>query len=204
MASAESLALRPTRTSAPSQAQTRIIMAALKLFAERGVGGTSLQMIADEIGVTKAAVYHQYKTKDEIVRAVAETELARLETVLDAAEAESSPDRIRQNVIERIIDLAVERRREVSPLLNDPLIGRLYARDNRLLRVLDRLNVLLMGDDDEPESAFATAMLMAALSGAVMHPLVVDRDDETMRRQLLHLARRFLGIPDDVGPEPVA
>ena len=41
-------------------AQTRIIEAALVLFAEHGISGTSLQMIADAIGVTKAAVYHQY------------------------------------------------------------------------------------------------------------------------------------------------
>ena len=33
----------------------RIIDAALELFAEHGVGGTSLQMIADRVGVTKAA-----------------------------------------------------------------------------------------------------------------------------------------------------
>jgi hypothetical protein len=32
-----------------------------------GVGGTSLQMIADAIGVTKAAVYHQFNTNEEIV-----------------------------------------------------------------------------------------------------------------------------------------
>ena len=29
-------------------------------------------MIADKIGVTKAAVYHQYQTKEEIVLAAAE------------------------------------------------------------------------------------------------------------------------------------
>ena len=34
----------------------RIIAAAVDLFAEHGVGGTSLQMIADYVGVTKAAV----------------------------------------------------------------------------------------------------------------------------------------------------
>ena len=43
--------------------------AALELFARNGVGGTSLRMIADELGVTKAAVYHQYNTKDEIIYA---------------------------------------------------------------------------------------------------------------------------------------
>jgi AcrR family transcriptional regulator len=47
---------------APSAAQTRVIAAALELFSRNGVGGTSLQMIADEIGVTKAAIYYQYKT----------------------------------------------------------------------------------------------------------------------------------------------
>ena len=48
-------------------AQTRVIEAALDLFAEHGISGTSLQMIADGLGVTKAAVYHQFPTKDEIV-----------------------------------------------------------------------------------------------------------------------------------------
>jgi hypothetical protein len=38
-------------------------------------------------------------------------------------------------------------------------------------------------------------MLIAAISGAVIHPFVVDLDDETLRSQLLGLARRFLGLP---------
>ena len=50
-----------------SAAQTRIIDATLPLFGDHGVSGTSLQMIADRLGVTKAAVHHQFPTKDEIV-----------------------------------------------------------------------------------------------------------------------------------------
>ena len=53
-------------------AQARTVAASLELFAQRGVGGTSLQMIADAIGVTKAALFYQFKTKDEIVLAAAE------------------------------------------------------------------------------------------------------------------------------------
>jgi AcrR family transcriptional regulator len=71
-------------------AQIRVITAALELFGRHGVGGTSLQMIADEIGVTKAAVYHQYRTKNEIVLAAAESELAILEGVVERAEAQRS------------------------------------------------------------------------------------------------------------------
>ena len=61
-----------TRTAA----QTRVLDAALVLIAEHGVSGTSLQMIADAMGVTKAAVYRQFRTKDEIVIAITEREMA--------------------------------------------------------------------------------------------------------------------------------
>ncbi len=79
-----------------SAAQMRILNAATALFAEYGVGATSYGMIADALGVTKGAVYHQFKTKDEIIIAVAEMELAKLEDALQAAEAEDSPVRGRE------------------------------------------------------------------------------------------------------------
>ena len=168
--------------------------AALREFAKNGVGGTSLQMIADAIGVTKAAVYHQYRTKDEIVRAVAGAEFDRLETVLDMAESEVDGDRARRTALTMIIDLAVERRRQNSTILTDPLVGRLFARDQRPVKVVQRLNRLLMGPDAGPDSEIATVMLTAAISGAVMHPMVIRRDDETLRTQLRTLAERFLGF----------
>ena len=191
------LALRAPDSAAPGPAQARIIEAALKLFAIHGVGGTSLQMIASEIGVTKAAVYHQYRTKAEIIQAVAEAELDRLESALDSAEADGGADaaRRRQAVLERIVDLAVERRRQVGTLLNDPVIGRLYAKDERLLAVLGRLNDLLMGPGAGPQSRLATAMLTAAISGAVIHPLVAGQNDAALRAQLVLLMGRLLELP---------
>jgi len=177
-----------------SAAQARIIAAALGLFARHGVGGTSLQMIADEIGVSKAAVYHQYKTKEEIVRAVALDELAAVEAVLAEAEAKASPAEARDAALQGMVDLAVTRRRQTTSILSDPVIGRLFARDKHLHQVMSRLNRLLMGPDGGPDSHLETAMLTAAISGAVMHPLVSKRDDETLRAQLTLLARRFLGV----------
>jgi AcrR family transcriptional regulator len=47
------------RSARYTPARTQVIEAALALFAEHGIDGTSLQMIADAMGVTKAAVYHQ-------------------------------------------------------------------------------------------------------------------------------------------------
>jgi AcrR family transcriptional regulator len=193
---AEAAAVPPASSLVPSAAQARIIAAALDLFAQHGIGGTSLGMIAKAIGVTKAAVYHQFRTKDEIVLAAAEAELGRLETVLDMAEAEPTPARAREVLVSRIVDLSVESRRTMIPILSDPVIVRFFAEHEQLRRVMRRLSRLLMGDDTGPEARVQTAVLTAALSGAVMHPLVVDLDDDTLRTQLQTAARRLFQLPD--------
>ncbi len=176
----------------PSAAQARIISAALELFARNGVGGTSLQMIADTIGVTKAAVYHQYNTKDEIVLAAAEAELERLEAIICTAEAEPSRVRARRTLVTGMIDLAVAHRRTVSTILNDPVIVRFFAEHESFHHIMDRMSRVLMGDDIGHEARVSTAMLTAAISGTVMHPLVTGLDDETLRSQLQQLAVRLL------------
>ena len=151
-------------------------------------------MIADEIGVTKAAVYHQYRTKEEIVVAVAQAELARVEAVVARAEAATSPGRARDALVAGIVDLAVERRRSVGTILSDPVISTFFADDQGFRDVMHRLRTLVVGDEPGPEARLRTAMLIAAVSGAVMHPFVVELDDEVLRAELLRLARRFLGL----------
>jgi AcrR family transcriptional regulator len=183
-------------TTPKSAAQTRIIEAARDLFSVHGVGGTSLQMIADTIGVSKAAVYHQYRTKEEIVLAAAEAELADVEAAVEVAEAERSPDRARVVLIARMVDLAVERRRVESTLLSDPVIIRFFAHHEPFRQVMGRLSAVLLGDETGSDARVPAAMLTAAISGAVMHPLVADLDDETLRTQLTRLASRFLNLPE--------
>jgi AcrR family transcriptional regulator len=47
-----------------------VLEVAVDLYAERGIHGTSLQMIGDRLNVGKAAIYYQFRTKDELVPAV--------------------------------------------------------------------------------------------------------------------------------------
>jgi AcrR family transcriptional regulator len=179
-----------------SAAQSRIVNAALALFAENGVSGTSLQMIADTIGVTKAAVYHQFKTKEEIVVAVVEVELARLEAALDAAEADECRPHALESVLTEVIDLAVERRRMVSTLQHDPVVVRLLAEHEPFQVFMQRLYRVLIGHDTGAQARVQAAMISTAIGGAVTHPLVTGIDDDTLRGQLLHLTRQFLDLPD--------
>ncbi|MFI9721097.1 TetR/AcrR family transcriptional regulator [Streptomyces sp. NPDC052396] len=53
-----------------SDTRERIQEAALELFVHRGYEKTSLREIAEELGVTKAALYYHFKTKEDILAAL--------------------------------------------------------------------------------------------------------------------------------------
>jgi len=191
VSAAEPVAVPRLGSVPQSAAKTRIINAALELFARHGVGGTSLQMIADTIGVTKAAVYHQFKTKDEIILAAAEVDMAKLTEVLDVAEATVGRPQALDVLLTQLVDLAVENRRMVSILQSDPVMVRLLEEHPPFRQQMARLYVLLIGNDPSADERVQAAMLAAAIGGAAS-PLVVDLDDDTLRANLLDLARRFL------------
>jgi AcrR family transcriptional regulator len=48
----------------------RILDAALELFVAQGYDGTSLRQIAEQLGVTKAALYYHFESKEAILRAL--------------------------------------------------------------------------------------------------------------------------------------
>jgi AcrR family transcriptional regulator len=194
MSSAHARATSPLGSASYTAPQTRIIEAALALFAEHGVSGTSLSMIADAIGVTKAAVYQQYNTKDEIILAVAEFVLAGLEAAVTAAEDQRSRSRAREVLVAEMIKLAVKDRRMAGVLQRDPVMLRFLEEHKPFRQVMERINRVLMGGASDPRARVQAAMLAAAIGGAVIHPLVVDLDDEGLRSQLLKQARKLLPL----------
>jgi len=50
--------------------RSRSLAAATRLFAERGFDGTSVQLIADAVGVSKPAVLHHFPSKEDLRLAV--------------------------------------------------------------------------------------------------------------------------------------
>lgn len=176
-----------------SPARTRVLDAALELFALHGVSGTSLHMIATSVGITKAAVYHQFRTKEDIVIAVTERELARLIPALERAEAHDDLPQARDDLLVEVIDMAVRDRRLVRTLQFDPVVVRLLAEHPPFQRFMDRLYGVLLGDAGD-DMRVEAAMLSGAISSAVMHPLIADVDDETLRTRLTDISRRLLSL----------
>jgi AcrR family transcriptional regulator len=182
------------RAAGYSAVQLRTVAAALDLFARKGVGGTSLQMIADALGVTKAAIYHQFKSKEAIVRAVIDVEVAPLEDALLAAEAEGRSPKARATLLSRMIEGAVERRQAVSTLQNDPVLVRQLGDYEPSRQLWARLFAVLLGDDLDERARVRAAVLSAAI-GSVGHLFVRDIDDDTLKAELEAVTRRLILLP---------
>lgn len=166
-----------------SPAQRRTLDAALSLFVERGVGETSLQMVANATGVTKAAIYHQFRTKEALVLGVAEVELRDLEEAVELAMDMGGGIEARRWLLARVIEIAVSRRKAVGTLLSDPVLVRYLNEQDLYRRLMSRLLAVLFGHEAGDKARVRAAVLASAF-GAVANHFVVDIDDDTLQREL--------------------
>lgn len=173
-------------------ARERVLEAALSLFAEHGVKGTSLQMIADRLGVSKAAVYYQFHSKDEIALAVIQPVFDDMMRLLRIAEAMSTPEAQREAAVSGMVDMAVRHRRVSAIFHGDPVIDSLVHSRPELEDTIERLTEILLGPDPCDTGRICMAMLASGVFGSVTDPTLSDISDELLHRVLLDCARRVL------------
>jgi AcrR family transcriptional regulator len=77
--------MSPTRAEQAERTRKTVLETARRLFTEHGFDATSLQLIADTMGVTKANVYYYFRTKIEILEALLAGSVTTLTTMLDEA-----------------------------------------------------------------------------------------------------------------------
>lgn len=84
--------------------RSRIKEVALELFTEKGYEATSLREIAERLGVTKAALYYHFKSKDEIVISFVADRLAHLNEMIKWADEQPPTAQTRREVLRRYAD----------------------------------------------------------------------------------------------------
>src|SRR6201997_4780182 len=86
----------------------RIQAVALELFAEQGYEKTSLREIAERLGVTKAALYYHFKSKEDIVRSFTEDHFARLDALVEWARQQQPGQATGREIIERYASILID------------------------------------------------------------------------------------------------
>lgn len=80
-----------------------------KLFSQRGYFGVSMQDIANELGITKAALYYHFASKDELAEQLLRDSVKELEQELQKAITTSIlPTNILFNIIKTFLDFKIK------------------------------------------------------------------------------------------------
>ncbi|MEH0929097.1 TetR family transcriptional regulator [Micromonospora sp. CPCC 205558] len=172
--------------------RTRILRAALDLFAEHGYQRTSLRQIGERLRLTKTAILYHFPAKEHLLAALVEPLMADLEALLDSAQAQPT-EQARWTVLEGWVDIMLAHRRPLGMLFHDiALIGR-GDTYHRLMEVAMRANDLIAG----PNAGRRERVLAAQAVGACSDPVVffTDVSDEVLRADMLDGVRRLLAPP---------
>ena len=152
-------------------------------------------MIADELGVSKAAVYYQFPAKEDIVHALLDPLFESLRSVIDATDAAPTSDDAQRICIAGLIDAMVEHRRMAAATYRDPEIERLVATRPDLQPVTERLGEILLGPRPDATRRVAVSLLRAGLPHPGVDPSLSDLNDQELRTALVEVTRALLGNP---------
>ncbi|WP_208008526.1 TetR/AcrR family transcriptional regulator [Agromyces protaetiae] len=190
-----------TRASQAEQTRATVLSTARRLFAERGYDATSLQEIADAMGVRKANVYYYFKTKGAILRELLTaltTPLRELLDELETVEPSLRPARLAAGYARATVSAY----RGEGPLnLGDPSLQRDPEASAMLDALAERALQLLFGD--APAPAQRAAFWLALDLGPVLRrfPELSDADLVELVEQLLLRVVGDARSPDRAGIE---
>lgn len=111
----------PAQAPARANNRTRILAAATRLFAERGYNGTSVQAVAEEVGIRAPSLHYHFSSKEQLRDAVLEQLLSGWKEIVPRVllAATSGPSRF-AGVLAEVIRFFSE----------DPSRARLLARES--------------------------------------------------------------------------
>ena len=178
-----------SRAMQAEQTRQQILETAQRLFVERGYDATSLQLIADELGLTKAAVYYHFRVKSDLLHATMQPGIERIAAVVEEAAALRGRRARIEHVVNGVADFLVENRRYSVMAATDPAAKRQHM-DKETVRLRDRILTLFYGDNPTPAQRLAYAAVAGIPdSVAELGDLSDDELREALRTTMLWILR---------------
>ncbi|MEV4177374.1 helix-turn-helix domain-containing protein [Nonomuraea sp. NPDC049709] len=174
--------------------RTRIQEIALRLFTEQGYEATSLREIAEELGVTKAALYYHFKTKDDIVASLVEMRLAALEELLAWVRSRPRTPEMRRELVERYAaSIRATRHLGIARFLER---NQTALRDHpTMIKIRERMMELtaeMSEPDATPTERISHSLALFALHAGKWLTKEDDLSEEEIHKATLEVAMRLL------------
>ncbi len=156
-----------TRANDYDRKRQGILSRSATLFAEHGYTGTSITMIAEACGVSKALMYHYYSSKDAVLFDLLQDHLQNLVTVVEAAaQSAGKPEEkvfaISAALLEAYRGADAEHQVQISSLKLLP------AAQQEILKEMERKLVAIVSD------AIAAAIPSVAKKRQLLKPLTMS------------------------------
>lgn len=183
---------REARDKNQPSTRERIQQIAISLFSEMGYERTSLREIAERLGVTKAALYYHFKTKEDIAASFFDSYAEDVDRICEWGEAQPRTIETRIEILRRYAEVI---RSHIEVLrfqqFNLAALTRL-DRGSLFRQRLLRLHSLLADEADELLHRMrAWDALTTLYSNWITFPRTVDSDQE-VREASLRIAIRLL------------
>jgi AcrR family transcriptional regulator len=148
-----------------AQGTTReaILEAAKTLFDERGYDATSLRMIAESVGTTKAAVYYHFPAKEQMLLELTRPMLDGLADLVaqyrdtDGGAPDSVP------LLESYLDLFLDNLNVVGLLAREPATQNHPDIGKRLRMLVEAVRDHIAGDEPTPEQRICAACALGVV-----------------------------------------
>ncbi|MFI9643660.1 TetR/AcrR family transcriptional regulator [Micromonospora sp. NPDC051925] len=163
----------------------RIQAVALELFTEQGYEKTSLREISERLGVTKAALYYHFKSKEEIVNSYVEDRLHRMDELIDWARDQPATLATRRALVSQYADtmFATEQPSVMRFFEQNQTVLKSLAAGQQMRERMFRLaDAICLGDDSPRAQLRATLVLFAVHSSwfAIRTPDITDDERKTL------------------------
>ncbi|GII85554.1 TetR family transcriptional regulator [Sphaerisporangium siamense] len=174
----------------PTDTKRRIQAAARELFARQGVQKTSLQEIANRLGITKPALYYHFSSREELVRSIVQPLVDDGEAFLTRQEALGAIEP--RALLEDYFDFNLRHRDVIVLIFAEATTLADLGLFDMVLKWRERIIILLQGP--EPTLAEATRAVVA-LGGlqdcTIQFP---DAPADELRRASVDAACAALGL----------
>jgi AcrR family transcriptional regulator len=94
-------------TAPRTDTRSRVQKVALELFAEQGYEKTSLREIAERLGVTKAALYYHFRSKEDIVHSFTDDHFARIDALIEWGRTQPPGSATRREILDRYVGIVL-------------------------------------------------------------------------------------------------
>ena len=169
-------------------AQRAIAEAALATFCKRGYGLATLEEIGAQVGLTRGAVLHHFRSKARLLEAVVDPWNRALAQLLTTAPVDDPPTAgQRRLLVTGFTDLFLAHRGALRLLTNDISARAQLGLDDQWLMPPEQLVNLLVGSN----ANHLARVRVAAAIGALTQPVSctwIDSDNATTRAELIEAA----------------